>query len=698
LTERGWRLTTEIDVIPLRAGGVDYLEVQLPPGYTEGPRGPRPVPSGQRIEIDMAAGMAKVFLNARTTEPFRVTLEGTYRPGPEPHRAQLELPQPRKTLDRGGQVTVVLPRDMELVPPAADDPTWAGLPAGRWEHSWRTERAPDRVEVAWRVPRIEVVADATADVTLTGGLAQVRQRLVFPTAPPPVRVLLWVPNTLDADRLRVSDRGRTAAPGEGDPPPRVRDGFRPWLVDVTAPLDKEHPLVLEYSFALPESDPSTRTRTFPLPLVVPDPATQVETRLHVWCEPGARVVAVHDKVWERCDELGDRDTVPALCLLGQRPEQAPVVSLAQLAGAGQPTALIERALVQATVEDRGAQQVTALFLVNHLLTPHLDVQLPAPLVTLDMEASLRNQQREIKVTPTVVEENGQPVEGGKVIRLSIPAEFMRQSFVVTLSYHLAAERVPESDGWRSLIVPPQPRGDLGRFPVRFQVHLPAAWVPLYPDGGVTFEQRWGWRGWLLGPRPGMNEADLEHWFEPRQQPELPRGRDADPSSLVCSRASLSPLRVYHVPQTVWLLLCSATLVALGLGVYQLSFAFGRRGDGGSAPADQPARLPGSLFWSPVLTLVLVAVVAILLWPGVLGPVVYGVEPGALVLLVVLGAQWLLHQRYRRQVVFLPGFKRMKPSSSLVRAGSSAPPTRPAPAQRPGEPSTVDGPPVVGGQA
>jgi hypothetical protein len=100
-----------------------------------------------------------------------------------------------------------------------------------------------------------------------------------------------------------------------------------------------------------------------------------------------------------------------------------------------------------------------------------------------------------------------------------------------------------------------------------------------------------------------------------------------------------------------------------------------------------------------VTLGLVVVVATLLWPGVLGQVLYGAEPGAAVLLFVLGAQWTLHQRYRRQVVFLPGFKRMKPGSSLGRAGSSSTPARPAaPVQRAGgEPSTVDGPPVAGGQ-
>jgi hypothetical protein len=45
-------------------------------------------------------------------------------------------------------------------------------------------------------------------------------------------------------------------------------------------------------------------------------------------------------------------------------------------------------------------------------------------------------------------------------------------------------------------------------------------------------------------------------------------------------------------------------------------------------------------------------------------------------------QWLLHERYRRQIVFLPSFSRSRAGSSLLRGG----------VQRPhGEPSTVDAP-------
>ncbi len=70
------------------------------------------------------------------------------------------------------------------------------------------------------------------------------------------------------------------------------------------------------------------------------------------------------------------------------------------------------------------------------------------------------------------------------------------------------------------------------------------------------------------------------------------------------------------------------------------------------------------------------------WPELLPAIGYGALPGAAVLAVVAAAQWTLHQRYRRQLVFMPGFTRVKPGSSLL---------RPSSVQRPREASTIDAP-------
>jgi hypothetical protein len=94
-------------------------------------------------------------------------------------------------------------------------------------------------------------------------------------------------------------------------------------------------------------------------------------------------------------------------------------------------------------------------------------------------------------------------------------------------------------------------------------------------------------------------------------------------------------------------------------------------------------LARTVFWVVMAVLGLAIVVVGVAWPSVLPAFVYGSQPGLLVLALVLGVQWFLHRRYRRQVVFMPGFTRLKAGSSLVRTGSSHRPRA--------EPSTIDAP-------
>jgi hypothetical protein len=66
------------------------------------------------------------------------------------------------------------------------------------------------------------------------------------------------------------------------------------------------------------------------------------------------------------------------------------------------------------------------------------------------------------------------------------------------------------------------------------------------------------------------------------------------------------------------------------------------------------------------------------WHGVL----FGLQPGILLFVVFVSVHWLLQERYRRQLVFLPGFTRVKSGSTIVRSAG---------AKRSREASTVDAP-------
>src|SRR5262249_2858794 len=62
---------------------------------------------------------------------------------------------------------------------------------------------------------------------------------------------------------------------------------------------------------------------------------------------------------------------------------------------------------------------------------------------------------------------------------------------------------------QSVLCAPRLSGDAGRGSVRWQVVLPADWVPLSHDGSLPADLAWTWRGWLVGPRLAASTADLE---------------------------------------------------------------------------------------------------------------------------------------------------------------------------------------------
>jgi hypothetical protein len=199
------------------------------------------------------------------------------------------------------------------------------------------------------------------------------------------------------------------------------------------------------------------------------------------------------------------------------------------------------------------------------------------------------------------------------------------------------------------------------------VALPGDWVPLFDDGSLPAELAWVWRGWLVGTRPTSSAAELERWLDERA---LADDSESPSASVVSWRTDLEPLAIRHAPQQVWLLGCSVSLLAAALVLYMV-------------------RARPVVFFLLLAGLAVGALAIALSWSGALSALIYGCEPGLAALLVIVVVQWLLHQRYRRQVVFLPSFKRVKASGSVVSVNGGS---------RPREPSTVDAvPPVFSNQ-
>jgi hypothetical protein len=656
----GWRVTTTVEATPVKTG-VDHLEIALPPEYHYDEEvGVKPAALVRSVQLDSARRVLQIKLASEPLKLFSLSLEGNYpiEVGDE-RRATVMLPKPREARDRGGQVTIETPDDVELVAPENGN---RGLELfaqdSHRKQGWRSDLLPERVEVVWQPYRPEVQAQAEVDVSLAGREARVRHvlRFGFP-GKAPAQVAVRVPDAL-ADRLRVEEPSSLAAPDPHAPGQR--------LINLRTGSGEKPEVRLEYSFQLPERQAGRAGEPFVVPLVVPEQVTQGETEVRVWSEPGVLPVATGGP-WAELNvkEVRGHDRLPALVLRTQRVDLPLSLRLGESGGPTAVTLLVERGLVRVRVVEGGGQSYRASYLLSHLATRGLEVELPAPVPSLGLRVTLDGRT----VAWETLDETGQHADGGRVVRLALSPDLVRRPAVLEVSYQLQPGRVGGGGILQTFLQPPVFHGDPGGAPVRWTVTLPTGWVPLGPEVGPGAERTWGRRGWLLAPRLAVTGADLEAWFAGPEGVRPAEDETAEVPTLVYWRNGPEGLHLAHVPQQVWLLVCSLTLLVVGLGLYFLP----RKGSA-----------PSRWFLPCVALLALAAAIGGLLWPTLLAAVIYGCEPGAAVLVLFALVQWLLHERYRRRVVFLPSFSRGRPGSSMVRNGSSAQRSR-------GEPSTIDAP-------
>jgi hypothetical protein len=654
---REWAGTTTVKATPLLSAGVSRLEVRLPP-ECQFVGAPAPPPSGgasASAEWNEKTRVVRFLLPEKPTGPFAVTVDWKYAAPAalaDQGRAVVPLPRPLETRDGGGQVEAAVPAGLQLTPEGVE-------PAAKDLHklSWASDRAPEQAALAWRPYRAEATAAAVADVTLNGPDAGVKHRLTlrYPQAVPPKVYLRTPPGT--GDRLRVE--GGTLE--DADP---AAPGVRA-VVPANA-AGTEVVLKLTYPYT-PTAEDKARApgRAFVVPLVTPERAApDGEVKVRVWTEPGRLPRPADGDQWtERAVETAPGEPrLPVLVLTTARVDAPLRLQWDRRDEAPPATVLVEAALYRVVVHAEGAVEMRASFRLAQLATRELDVELPGPAAALGFRAVLDGK---------AVDYGPSDDEGQHVARLRLDPNLVHPGAILYVAYQTPGRG---GDAFRTELTPPKLRGDPGRAPARWRVALPAEWVPLGPDGGAgapwTLGQR---RGGLPAPQLDLSNDQLEQWFGAPpwllEQDGVGRGEPA----AVFWRDAGESAAVFHAPHLAWLLGCSLGLLAVGLGLWALA----RRAWAGRFGA-------AVLFWLGLALLVVAAAAAGLFAPSVGWNAAYGAAPGAAVLALALLVQWGLHARYRRQIVFLPNFRRSRSGSSLVRGGGSS--------QRPrGEPSTVDVP-------
>jgi hypothetical protein len=661
--EPQWQVQTTITVTP-RWSDVDRVMVQMPEGCEFTDEGSFPLPprvrnvpsydkSTRLVKFELARGGAEPSL-----QPFKVKVEGIYstpvKPG-APGRAVLSLPRPQGTIEQDSELTVRVPPSLEL----EGDLEAAGLELLRQtthEQVWRCpRRGPERVPVSWRPFVPPVTVSSLVDVTFSGQEARVRQELRYQLpeagASPP-RLVLRVPEAIGPS-LRVLRGGKLE-----------RETGRLHLADLQKPA-----VVLEYTFSVPGQAGAPIT----VPLVAPDRFSRGETRVRIWSESSnLQTASTTGWVEQNIEEVPGRSRLPVLVLRAARPDLPLVL---RSTTPGQPfTVLIDRSLVRVEIDGGGVQTYRVSYRIARLAARHLDFELPAPMPTIGFAASLNGKRIDPALVPTERAE-----QRGKLVRLRLSPDLVRKPAILDVSYQLTPDRTA-STPISTTLEAPRMLGGPGGVPTRWQIVAPSSWVVIAPEGGPGTSRVWSRRGWLFSPRSNLTSADLERWLA-NGSPSLAAEGPAVTPTLALWHESPT-VRLTHAPQQAWLLTCSLVLVLLGLLLSRLPFT--------TATGEAPR-------WAWLLLAVLVVslVLGVLLWPTLAGQVAYGCQPGAAVLLLMALLQWLLHERYRRQIVFLPSFSRTTPSSLLRKETATPAPAKargePSEVHPPGEPSTVDAP-------
>ena len=655
MADGGWRLHTEIIVVPIRME-VELLEVEVPTAVVFEAVTPKLVESVSAIrENGPLRRVVQVKLATSQRTEFSVALEGFYPLPVGTQEMTVVFPRVLNALDRAGQLTIAVPEGYDLrgsayqweingpgIQPHALEPASAIDKAASL--SANLNRTLSHVDLIWKAQRSDVRVESQIDVVLHDQDAHATHtmRLTFADR---------VPN-----RLRI--RASAAVTGVSVKPGALSEnGPLDWTVNLPADTGKETTIVFNYAFPLPADLQSDSLLS--VPLFWPDATNWHECRVRIWRDRRASrllVPVVDGLQWEQQppDLVSNEQSLPLLVIHSSAPSAPltlrmiePVNTLGRDVGMGATvTVWIERALIQAHTSGT-FQHYRARFFLSRWSARSFDVALPAGAINADVllngvSVSLRENNA-----------NSDSLRGLSVV---LPVWRPQTQALMEVSYHLASGRQGGFNGVITEWQPPRLPDGTAVSLVRWQVSLPDNSVPISLDGSAS-EERWALRNFIAQPVAAHSSAELEKWLYSGQTPD----GDESATSLTCRQGGLTPLRIAALPRPIFIVAVSLLVLALGLLLARL-----------------PKRAVGVLLALSTTGVI----IAGLLWPQPFGQVLSASQPGLALLALILGLQHGLLWRYRRRLTRMPGFARIRVESAIARSNGK---------QIPRETATIDTP-------
>jgi hypothetical protein len=601
-----------------------------------------------------AVGKVRVIAERVPAKQMTVLVKHTFHVAAPLQRVRLELPRAVNTADRRATLTMETDESVELMhgQAGAEEPV---PDRHRFDLAW--DQAPAQVDLAWRPYQRDAIAKATIDITLFEHSALVTQTLTFPREsgtesaidPKHQQVRLLVPPGVD--KINVLAGGEITS----------RDSARQsaWLRPT--PHDQEPMyIVLQYDLALTKpltaEAADTTGRSLNVTPIWPAHIASKDVKVRIWASrtstPRLPIEGLPGAWKERSIELvANKSQFPAMVLQGFGTRLPLTLPIEEGNGSPLPAFVADRALIEIRMGEDGSQYCRARYWLRKIQGEMVEVALPRPWSQLrEPTFLLRNK--------VIIPEKDKDAKE-RVIRLKLHPDLAELPCVLEIGYVIPAEDLERNTTWRTVLNAPAFHSDVVIGQMRWQMHTPSPILAVSFNRHARTDWSWGLQSWLPTPEIATTSADFDAWLLGKESGQAPES-----VTYAFSLLSAQPETVYHLPRPWWLLGCSGLFLIVTLGGYF-------------------SPMPRLAYWLMLLFIALIGLAAGALIPALMPPLLFALQPGFVLFVVFVVAHGLIQERYRRQLIFMPGFVRPQTGSTMVRTNSSP--------KRPREASTIDAP-------